>query len=243
MNQRDTHALLISGDEPRFFGDVLKFQRFLLEELNFDPNQVRIIFCTTGRQLMEQTGSFFENLRDEQPHNVVMLYAGHGGPEGFFQNRFQLAYEEWGRLITHDGDFVFINDSCYSGSSIDAFVRLGLLPQKELVIASSRADEKSYGGIFLEDLIQSYRNNQPFKRTELGPKINGKIVLIPPPEERRTINQLIYDFVMRLRGIEVIRVNSLEYEERYVQFEKPKMDVIQHPQRYGKDLDYILFKH
>ena len=171
MSTKGTYALLISGNESRFAEGILKFQEFLLTQSNFNPRKIRVIFCNYlgNDYIIEETQLFFDKVRDEKPKaNVVIVYNGHGGKGSFWPNPVSLSYEEWVKLIDHHGKFIFINNSCYSGSAIEAFEKVGILPKKGLVISSSKSDELSYGDYFLDTLLESYLNKQPFVPKEIG---------------------------------------------------------------------------
>ena len=83
---------------------------------------------------------------------------------------------------------------------------------------------------------------KPFKREGIGPTIKGKIELVAPSNGKRTVKNIVYDFLLRRRGVDVVRSNSPGFREKYTEFENPKVDVVQHPQRFGKDLDHLLLK-
>lgn len=236
MPQRDIPTLLISGDESRFGDSVLKFQNFLVDEANFNPDIIRIIFCTYlgNRYIVEETQMFFDKLKRQGNNgNVVSAYFGHGGKGGFWPSDVSLTYQEWGRLINNDGDFIFINESCYSGSSIPALRQIGLLPKKALVIASSQENEYSYGDLFSDDLIESYRNRQPFrKRKIVVSSIDGEVRVNPNAE-----------MVIIKRESDGIYKKILNPRYIYgVTYRMPKDHTVQHPKRAGKTLDYLLFK-
>ena len=216
MSVKGHFALLIAEDNSYYVDDLLEFQNFLLSELYLDPSRVKIVSSSDGAHIFEQTKSFFENLkRDGHIDDVVILYSGYGYKGGFSPRKNALSYEEWGRLIDNEGSFFFINDSCYSGSAIKAFKKLGLLPEKGLVISSSSENEESLGGLS-DALMECYRNREVFriKRFE-GEGIVSRII------DPRFIDNATGGYKTRHRTI----------------------NIIHHPQRAGKALDYLLFKN
>ncbi|MBI5397834.1 hypothetical protein HZB03_00055, partial [Candidatus Woesearchaeota archaeon] len=181
MVQENSYALLLSGDENRFAEEALRFQEYLVHEAKFDPSHIGIVFCTyAGTQyLLDETQAFFTRVRGEKPKaDVVVLFTGHGGKGSFFPNRSALGYRDMAQLIAeHRGGVLFLNESCYSGSSVKAFEDVPALGKRQ-VITSSQEDELTYGGIFLDRLVASYRWRLPFRRRTIGTvEIVGKQIV------------------------------------------------------------------
>ncbi len=119
MEERQLHALLISGDEFRFALDVMIFRDYLLKELHFDSRRMQIAYGSFGNHyIFEQTKLFFDRVkREDRNAGVIIFYSGHGIEGGFGYNQISLPYTIFGRLINHDGNFIFVNSSCYSESA------------------------------------------------------------------------------------------------------------------------------
>lgn len=233
MKERQLHALLISGEERRFIEATLEFQKFLVKDVGLDTKDIRVIMCTYmgNDYIMEESQLFFERLpRDGTISDVVLLYNGHGGKGHFFPNDSSLTYEQWAKLIANNGDFIFINNSCYSGSAEEPLTRLGLLPEKGLLLASSNKNEVSYGYNFLELLIKCYRDNKAFRRKEIADEEITSIAIatFPKGKNRYTEGYLA----------------TIGYKES--PFKRLKNPILiggkQHPVISGKNLDYLLFK-
>ncbi len=235
MVGKELHALLIAGDESRFANGLAKFRRFLFDDVGLNPHNERTILCTYmgNDYLLEETRLFFDRLPKGSVYNVVILYHGHGGKGRFFPNDSSLSYEEWGRLVSSNGNFIYINDSCYSGSAIDSFERIGLLPEKGMVIASSRSHELSYGNVFLSHLIENYQNRRTFRRRVIGNGTSEGYFTVKP--SRRKLET------------KLVEGKSITFEYipetwHYIRYKRPKILKPQHPVRSGKSLDHLLFK-
>ena len=233
--ERQLHGLLISGEERRFVDETLDFQRYLISKVGLNSNNVRLILCTYmgNDYIVEESQLFFERLpRNGTICDVVLLYNGHGGKGTFFPNDSSLSYEEWARVINNNGDFIFLNNSCYAGSSIPAFLHLGLLPKKGLVIAASRRNELGYDAQFLDALIESYRNRQPFRRKIICREsfVEGLFTYNPNAKNsvvKRKSDGRVFEYLLN--------------PWRFYPYSKPILDDIQHPVRRGKMLDHLLF--
>ncbi len=245
---RETYALLISGNEPRFAEKTLNFQEFLLNELKFNPKRTRVIFCTYlgNEYIMEETKMFLEEMMNQGKRpSFLSLYNGHGGKGTFWPNDASLTYEEWGKLIDCRNDFIFINNSCYSGSSVEAFSQLGLLPRRGLVLASSKADEQSQGNVFLDELMEHWRKNKAYRKraiTEVVAIDGYSIVKIPHGKTPKGLPEV--GTVMEDESTYGGYVYG-HYSITERMLKRPKViskRVLQHPVRTGKSLDYLLFK-
>ncbi|MEK6983756.1 MAG: hypothetical protein AABX33_04240 [Nanoarchaeota archaeon] len=248
MEIRDTYALLIGANEPRFADATAKFRIFLLNELGYNPNRISMILGSEDEYILGKTALFFERLkRESQNGNAVILYCGHGGQGTFYPHGRSLSYRDWARFIDHEGNFVFINESCYSGSAIDSFREIGLLPDRGLVITSCARNEKSHGTTcFLDKLIECYLDGEVFRRKKIGEhEYNIVITLsfITPPKGEKLFGE---ETVVRHSGNRKVidpRLSRYGYVGTQRSLQKPRIKgKIQHPQRAGKTLDYILFK-
>lgn len=243
MQTNQTYALLIAGDEQRFLEGVTKFRKFLVDDLFFNPENIQVVLGSEGaNHICVQTELFFKNAkRNGDSHNAVILYYGHGEVGKLFP-REGVPYEEWGRSIDSDFNFVFVNDSCYSGSSIPVFHKLGLLPDKGLVIASAGNHELSYGDKFLNTLIQLYSRGMIPRIRRLGSK-QKKVYKIKSTVDPRISNTR--DSYVDHDGTIIIR-NLGDYKDIVVdRTEREIVRVIgnvQHPVRNGKGLEHLLIK-
>jgi len=234
IKKDDWYALLISGDEPRFAQESTYFQNFLTNEARFNPKNIRHIICTHHARdcILEGTQTFI-NLAKELTDNpnILFLYNGHGrkgsfgGERNFFSIRTSLKYSRWAKLIRDCGKYIFINDSCHSGSSIKAFEKQGLLPNKGMVITSSATDELSCDWKFLNRLIKSYKNREPFTNKEIYEhELIGRIILTSPKEELEDT------------------ISAAFFDQKEELFDKPIYSgTIQHPQKRGLPLEEILY--
>ncbi|MBI2558056.1 hypothetical protein HYW20_01930 [Candidatus Woesearchaeota archaeon] len=229
MVMRETYALLISGNGQHFTDDIKNFQLFLLDELDFNPKKVRLLLGSNGNNyIFEQTESFFKDVKSDGTHDVVIAHRGHGGignfspvdEVAFSRTREAISYEEFGKLISHHGDFVFINDCCYSGSVIKPFKKIDLLPKNGLVLASARPDEYSLGGNYQNQLVEAFRIRREYRRRK---PIEGE-------------GDLEY-----MRPIVDPTCKKGEYVVGYRKVSKT-IKIVQHPMRSGKTLDHLLFK-
>ncbi len=205
---KNAYALLIAGDEERFAADINGIKEFLVDEALFDQTRINL-FYGSHHNIKTEIESFFNKIKGQK---VVIVYSGHGNKGKIYPTKIPLQYEELGKLISSVGQFIFINDTCYSGSCIPIFTP-SLLPEKGLVITSCQEDEKtnlpeSMNSLFLENIISSYRKKQPFKPI-LQPKWPVHVL----------------DFS-----------TSTSYEMVETPIEK-----LQHPQRCGLSLDHLLF--
>ena len=251
--KQDTYALLISGEELRHIDGVAKFKIFLLNELNFSPENIEVVIGQEERLIFGRTLRFFERVKDENSQSdVVLLYNGHGGRGTFFPHSASSSYSGWGRLIDHEGDFIFINDSCYSGSSIDSFKEIGLLPHKGMLQTSASRDEWSYGSVnFLDKLVESYLTNQSFRRKKIGENEYVELTKIKIKFSRPPKGTILSDddiVVGHSDGKKVFdpRISKYGFHGSgfHHRYKKPRIEgKIQHPQRAGKTLDHLLFKN
>ena len=128
-------------------------------------------------------------------------------------------------------DFIFINNSCYSGSVVEAFRKQGLIPKHGLVLTSASAWEKSANRI-LRRLLPTWRSRKKFLKRNNWKVISGKMVVKFSNDLLETTED----------GIEVI--SSIDpYALQEFMFKKPRLTSANAStfQRCGKSLDYLLF--
>jgi len=216
----ERHAILICCNERRFVANVEEFNSYLVEEAKFDPQRIKVVEAQPcDGNMVAEVKLFFGCLTDEKSINdVVILYAGYGEREGLKPNKNIIPYDDFGRLIHNHGRFIFINYSCYAGASIDAFKRLRLLPRKGLVLAASRRNENSLDPCFLDDILESYRNGKQFRKHVLERYLEETY--------QRTVIDPRMDYPM---NVEYQTVTKMVHN-------------VQHPERSGIPIDYLLFK-
>src|SRR3989344_4158765 len=157
-------VLLLAGNEHRFLEPLDMFERYVRKECKIPKKQV-----TAAR------GAYLENQRvldaiwDEavrarnRKTAFVFVYFGHGYKRGFSPHGGEIDYKDVAQVII-DVPFLFVNATCYSGKSIRVFDSVGLLRQGS-VIADARHNQETDGGvIFLQDVVDSWRNEKPFMR-------------------------------------------------------------------------------
>lgn len=224
---RNTYALLIAGDEERFVLEIDRIWNYLIFDAGYDPSRV---YTTQGATILAETKKIFKRVkRENQREDVILWYSGHGGKGVISAGRDQIFYEDFGRCINPHGKFIFINDSCYSGSTIAAFKKLDLLPHLGMVLTSSAADEESEGDLFSRRLLDSWRQQKYFKEQKIS-RIEKTVVL-------ESLDQEMPTYVDE-NGETVCVIGNIGVKERVIS--QHKVD-IQHPQRYGLNLDALLF--
>ena len=174
MYERPLHVLLIHDDEKQFWKDTENFYAFLSQEVGIPQDLITSVpFFSNQHRTIEIIESFFLKLPKFRTVDIVVVYNGHGFQGEFLPNGIPIIYERFAVYFDIKGDFIFVNNCCYSGSCIDTFLNDGLLPDKGLVIASSRYNQKSYDS-FLEALKRAYRAGREYKPRQLG-RVKGKI--------------------------------------------------------------------
>ena len=160
MGQRRLYALLLSGQRYDHTDNVLSLQNYLIQEVSLSPSRIRLVSNSSDPIfVLKEIKDFFQNLPKEAISDVLIAYSGLGGRGKFAPNGHVIDYEDLGRQITNNGDFIFLNDCCYSGSSIDIFIELGLLPNLGMVLASSKKDNIQLANGF-EDMIETFRKRK-----------------------------------------------------------------------------------
>ena len=221
MYERPLHVLLIHGDEKRFLQETENFYAFLSQEVGIPRDLITNVPSVSNQhQTIDRIESFFLKLPRFRPVNIVVVYNGHGLQGQFLSNDVPIFYERFTIYFDVKGDFIFVNNCCYSGSCIDAFLNDGLLPDKGLVIAASRHDQKSYDDVLLEALKRAYRAGREYKPKQLGRSY--VVIKKQKSKTKSSIGQRKVDYDDNL-WVERIR------DER------------QNPVRCGKSLDHLLF--
>ncbi|MEK6867597.1 MAG: hypothetical protein AABX98_02125 [Nanoarchaeota archaeon] len=175
-SRTDVSVLLISGNEAYHAPQLRRFGRYLVTNAGIDKG--RVVYLSgavqSNNEILAATKQFIDNakaLRDAQKpgtgHHLVVGYHGHGFPSGFCPDGTPTSYYNLVHIIGFDISFLFINNSCYSGAAVEAFRECGLLPSFGSVIASTRSYKPSYGTIFLEELVASWKQGKEFRRQKM----------------------------------------------------------------------------
>ncbi|MBI2558065.1 hypothetical protein HYW20_01975 [Candidatus Woesearchaeota archaeon] len=256
MDRNGTHAILINGDENRHLNNINIFKQFLLNELTFDPMKVHSLDGRLGSDyLYNMLSLIFEEINaQEVDPKVVMVYQGHGDETGIRPNKSLLSYNELRELIPPNITFMYINDTCNSGNAASLFEGLRPLYKKGMVLTSASREEDSYGGLLLRTLMEHYRHSLVFRRTEIGideelKDVDYVIVInfIKPPEGKGLFDPEDITVGYTSSGRRIVDPRKSPYGfVGATRTRALKYDVkgeIQHPQRAGKTLDYLLFKN
>ena len=224
------HALVLhGGDDRAYVHYAAKFKFFLMRELGFrsenvlDVCQLRNgngngmvdfvrVFRATSREVLRRAGPF---------GNVVVYHTGHGEPGSFKPGHETISYWGWARpFAEHQGNLVFVNDTCYADTAERPLTRLGVLPSA-MVLSASGKGEIGSGNIFSEDVMRSYLDGSTYK-----------------PREIETVDQHLVPGVIGQISISGL-VSGLLLELKAVKGETHT----QRPTRRGRDLDYLLLKY
>lgn len=224
MEERQTHALLLSGNELRFIHSATTFYQFLLNEVEVPRERVRLVpYHESTNYDVDEIGNFFQKLPKEKTVDVVIFYNGHGLEGRFLPNGNELGYRDFGRFVTNSGDFILLNDSCYSGSCILPFTDIGLLPDRGMVLASSAPDKKSNYNVFTQRMMDTYRKRRPFTK-----RVMGEFVYVI--DELQKPNLVIDESGQK----------KLVFPHHST-LDRTALGSIQHPVRAGKSLDQLLY--
>lgn len=228
MITRDTPALLVAGNRIEFIETAVDCTQYLINEAGFNPIKIWT-HCdlTSNEETVERIGSFFQRINAENPEqDAVMIYFGHGLNGGFYpcSENNPIYYDRLAELITHKGNILFINYSCYSESCIPPFRDSGILPNRGSVIASADSTELSKGKVFHRSLLNAFRQRKPYREREIETE----------PEKKLLTHE-----------IQKLMVNPLTEKWEPVGEKIPEYlifpAIYQHPQRCGLDLDHLLF--
>ena len=175
-SRTDVSVLLISGNEKYQAPQLKRFGKYLVTGAGIDRGRVAYLSgrVQTNEEILAATKTFVDNARafrdsqkPETGHYLVVAYHGHGLPEGFCPDGTPACYSELVHAIGFDFSLLFINNCCYSGAAIDVFRDCGVLPSFGSVIASTRPYKKSYGSVFLEELVASWKQGKEFRRQKM----------------------------------------------------------------------------
>lgn len=240
---RNTYALLIAGDEPRASEETEEFQRYLIDEANFNPRMVQTMFVRAYNDyyLLDQVKNSLWIANTKAPNEPkVLIYCG-GGAEGgicpvtkdsyanitYAPLNRHIRYEKLGGLFCDEERVLFINNCPYSGSAIPIFTNLGILPKRGSVIASAGSKELSSGESFQNTLIDAFRQRKPYRKR--------KILFRPETRYEKRIATLEQKFNPVSGRWENKGEKIVEH------WYKTSPAITQHPQRCGLSLDHLLF--
>ncbi|MBS3139235.1 hypothetical protein J4207_06035 [Candidatus Woesearchaeota archaeon] len=208
------HVMLIVGNEQKFLAGIKQFESYVRHELKLGKRVTRMLAAyRKSQEILDEIWDAAEKARRGRSP-FVLVYHGHGYPNCFSPNGDDIGYEKLGQVLT-DTTFLFIDDSCYSGSCIDVFTEQKLLPDFGSVIAAAKSDEETAGGDkFLNDVVDSFRSKKPFMKKK-GRQIAGKLGHTQGPRN----------------------ADSFEIAKTA----EPRGQIVYESVRYGKALDYLLF--
>lgn len=221
ISKRDTHVLIMCGQEYRFLEATQWFEDHFRDNVKIPEEKVSVIRCAyrDHNSTVQHMHDFLVKPSQAEPTNIVLAYIGHGNVGRMSPNAENpIYYEELACMLgEHNGHFVFINGSCYSGSSIDIIVAQGL-HKKGLILTSVPNDESVAGNSFEQHVLEAYQNGAPFYPTA---DMGTPLITIEPLKEKRIeregkIPLIILDFGSELEMVGI-------------------------PQRKGKRLDYLLY--
>ena len=174
QNRKDISALLIAGNEPHHHLQLKTFQRYLTSAARVPASRMMYIsgqkkgnsqvldlaneFVLDARRYREKTGT---------AHHLLVVYHGHGLREGFCPDGTPASYFSLVDTVGFDFPFLFVNSCCYAGQAIETFRDCKVLPSYGSVLASSVFYKPSYGAVFLDALVASWKEKQEFRRKKL----------------------------------------------------------------------------
>jgi hypothetical protein len=165
-SREEDHALLITGRGDRFGSYVEEFAGFLIDGLGMGEETVIV---RDGRFLGKDYARRSVPdllLRADPFDNLLIYYLGHGD-RGVMKahKRRHVPYAEWAApLAGHEGNMVFINDTCFAGSAADALVELGLLPDRMMLLGPS--GDGMPGNEFSRHLMHAYGRGRRYGQRE-----------------------------------------------------------------------------
>jgi|SRR3989338_20700 len=237
MNERQLHALLLSGDELMFLEGSTTLRDYLMDDVGIPRDRVNYVpFSQNLRFVAKEVGGFFDRLPKDAKIDVFIGYSGHGDPGVFYPNGQRLSYEDFARLINNNGRFIFLNDSCYSGSSVAAFTNMGLLPERGMLLAASGDNERAHDYLFTEAVIESFRNRRPFRKKTITETLEGSEEQITYDPNQKDIRLWVVSDGREIQvELPANRFGSIPNEDQ----RKPSH--IQRPVRTGISLDRLLY--
>ena len=223
MFSSPTSALILRGSEYSHRESAIDYFRFLTQEVGIPHDGVNYeINGQSASETKQLIRNFFGSLPSWRFSNAVVVYVGHGFRGVFHPYGHKMSYEEFASMFKFRGDFIFINESCYSGSCVGEFQFQRLLPDKGLVITSSAEDENSHTAVFKESLFERFRSGSSYGVDMIAQQV--EVADFSKPEQIKSMSK---------RQRELIEWSALEG--------KPQFEVLQHPVRTGKDLEHLLF--
>ena len=210
--------LMYGGVRP---GGILQFNKFLKQEGGM-PNRM-IYLVSHWEEPEHEIMKFLRMVYEAQAANVLTVYDGHGEDGIFFPNGREFTYQRFASFFDIKGDLIFINNACFSGSCVDAFSEAGLLPDRSMVLASSRPTETTYRSRFLNELIKSYQLGKHY-----NPRQIGRVYKLIQSNGRRKRKMRIS--IREFNSTDPEKINEDNYEDQR-----------QHPIKVGKSLDHLLF--
>ena len=256
----EKYALLLAGPEPRFKASCSKVKRHMVKNAGFSKDNIQQVNCVKSADLLDSTHEFFKQLNLQAPSApIVVYYDGHGVREGFDVGSVA-RYDEWVTSVAHPGPIFLMLHMCHAGSIVRHLKRsLSFDPQKDGLLASSRASEYSWSPYFTDESLDAFSAGVPYqkKQVDIPPfhglrveaaswKSDGTGVIlacciggINLPQRIVHPSKVPKDLQSPYR---VVFYPDRNLELGAVAQVRTSLEVIQHPVRFGATLDYLLFK-
>jgi hypothetical protein len=180
--QRADRILIVTGDAPIYREAATATHSYLIGMAQYNPSVITDVqgadLRTDGTK--DAIAAFFGACHPLE--TVVVIYNGHGGTKGISPGpRGNIPYDDITEIIDRGpAHFLWVNSACSAGAIIDPFNNTGLLDQRGSVIASSQANETTYGPVFLARMFASYGERKVYDDkqevvVERGEDVNGSV--------------------------------------------------------------------
>ena len=236
MRERPIYVLLIPGYDWSHHKNIHHLYEFLNEIPRIPFHRIHNIANEDNRiTAVESIEKFFMSLPRATTVDVAVMYIGHGNYGIFSPNGITLGYNKFVRYFGDlSGDFIFVNDSCHSGSCMQFFNREGLLPDRGQVIASARESEKSYSDHFYRSFLSSLINRKRYKK-----RVVGRYVRSGSYEAEKWYTKNQASPIPRRKNKPTVNLDTSQLVI------KPQTDWVlieqSHPRVMGKPLEHLLF--
>src|SRR3989344_6886043 len=234
-------GLVIGGEG--YMQDARRIERYLTQKVGMD-----VLFVRSGQNdhapildsLCEviEAAHQLKNRRNTPP--IVIWYIGHG-EKGIMAG---VPYSELASMVQEslpeNGQFLFVNDTCFAGAAIDRFSQYNLSGKHDIsLVCSSDREDLSWPPVFTNAYLHALNGHQNFERKRVGHNEKSKLHL------RVTLD---LGDPLEAKDIVVFRSVTSGEERRYrvarvdlTEKDADELQRVQHPQRYGVNLDHILF--
>lgn len=267
----DKYALLIAGSKQDHSEEIQVLYDYLTQHAGFSRSRVSLVQCSSPKVMLDRTSKFFDNVRRESSQSpVVVSFTGEGSNEGFnfpqeSDHSLSLPYNCWVKRLSHQGPLFLLMHMCYSGSIIPVLMSSPLFdPATDGVITSCGDSERSCGVYFTEQLIRSFSQGKVFTQAKVDiPPLDYLISESTSWDFTRRkfeIHRVSGTGEVQKRFVPFTRLpkrlqkalpsrpratrqpDGSELYPVHIVLSERKVEVIQHPVRFGASLDYLLFK-